>query len=616
MHPAQIGPYRILRLLGEGGMGCVYEGIHESIERRVALKVLRPELARDPDVTVRFFNEARAVNRIDHPSLVQISDYGQQPDGTAYIVMEFLRGETLAQRIQNKRGKFAPATAIGLARQIADALSAAHKKGIVHRDLKPENLMLVPDSIVTEGERVKILDFGIAKLLADSKGKQTGTHQILGTPCYMSPEQCRGAREVDGKTDVYSLGVILYLLLSGRLPFEAESSGELIGMHLFQQPVPLEIIAPNITDSIAKLVNKLIGKDKNLRPSMDEVLQVLNQLTKEKQYVASDQETLRLGSYSATRTLKENTGNLKILKTWSAKIGLITTLFIFILLSAWSLIVMKRNKKENDSVNVQHIAEQAGIDTETPLARQEFVKQNDSTRPANPALAVLSGAPHSLAETSKGSQRPAQLSAAQAPKLPVAPVSKVPATRDPLSPTSTAFSRGQHALVLGLVNHPDVIATDPAKAWMLIGLSACHMRQMNLVTKAFQQTDFTGRDAIREQCNKFNVKLTASGTLINGLGDPVDLQDPEQILNKAQQSYEQGAYQSAIETAQLVHARGGQRMFDQSRIISLSACKTKNVTLLNSAIWRTSPEDRVSITEICKREGLERISNGSFVFAK
>jgi serine/threonine-protein kinase len=238
MLPATIGPYRMLRRLGQGGMGAVYEAVHETIERRVAIKLLHPEYAQNPDVMARFFNEARAVNRIDHPGLVQVSDYGRLPDGVAYIVMEFLKGESLGSRIRNLDGALPLAQTLQLARQIADALTAAHEKGIVHRDLKPDNVMIVPDAVAPGGERTKLLDFGIAKLAEEAQpGRpRTRVDAVMGTPHYIAPEQCRKANAVDDKADVYSLGVMLYQMLCGRLPFDGEGAGEILAKHLYEQP--------------------------------------------------------------------------------------------------------------------------------------------------------------------------------------------------------------------------------------------------------------------------------------------------------------------------------------------------------------------------------------------
>lgn len=268
--PTSIGPYRIVRQLGEGDMGVVYEAVNDAIERRVAIKVLNPDYAKDRETASRFFDEARAVNRIEHPSLVQISDYGQTAEGTAYLVMEFLRGESLGQRIDRVHAagkRLDVSEVVRIAWQTADALRAAHEKHIVHRDLKPHNLMLVRDPIAPGGERVKILDFGIAKLMK-SGAKRTATSAVLGTPLYMSPEQCRGAGEVDERSDVYSLGVVLYELLAGRCPFNAEGGGEVLGMHLFKEPPPLSSFAPSGPADLLSLTHRMLVKDKDARPEM------------------------------------------------------------------------------------------------------------------------------------------------------------------------------------------------------------------------------------------------------------------------------------------------------------------------------------------------------------
>lgn len=299
MPPTRIGPYRILKPLGEGGMGVVYEALHDSIERRVALKVLHPEYARNPDAVTRFFNEARAVNRIEHPNIVQISEFGQADDGAAYLVMEFLRGETLDQRLERlvakgRRMQLAEVVQIGV--QLADALAAAHEKGIVHRDLKPCNVMLVPDTLSPSGERVKLLDFGIAKLTQGAGGKATKTNALMGTPQYMSPEQCRGAGGVDDRTDVYALGVILYELLAGRPPFVAEEPIAYLAMHNSQPPPPLADRAPQTPEKIRKLVHRLLEKDKAARPPMREVratlLQLLSKLSGPSRAATDSSETI------------------------------------------------------------------------------------------------------------------------------------------------------------------------------------------------------------------------------------------------------------------------------------------------------------------------------------
>lgn len=266
-----MGAYRIVRLLGEGGMGAVYEARQEPLDRRVALKTLHAEHATNQESIARFFNEAKVLSRLEHPSIVQVSDFGYAADGTAYLVMEYLRGQSMAQRIDalSERGQQMPiATALQMCVQVADVLVVAHAQGIVHRDLKPANLMLVADPVAPGGERVKVLDFGIAKLTDDRGRVKTATNQMMGTPAYMSPEQCKGAGGVDAQTDVYALGCVLYELLSGRTPFVAEGGGELIGMHLFKEPPPLRSVAPAVPTETAELVHRMLRKDKTQRPTM------------------------------------------------------------------------------------------------------------------------------------------------------------------------------------------------------------------------------------------------------------------------------------------------------------------------------------------------------------
>ena len=261
-------------MIGKGGMGAVYEAIQEPIERRVAIKVLHGRYAQEPEIAQRFFNEARAVNIVDHPGIVQISDYGQLPTGVAYLVMEFLKGDTLGQRLKQNGGKLAVPEVVRISRQIAAALAAAHEKGVIHRDLKPDNIMLIadPDPEAPGRIRVKLLDFGIAKVAAELNqgAAQTAADVVMGTPKYMSPEQCRGAGNVDEKADVYSLGVIMYEMLVGKPPFTG-AQGEILAKQIYDEPAPIKEAAPYVPVNLAAVVHRLLIKNKAERPTMRQV---------------------------------------------------------------------------------------------------------------------------------------------------------------------------------------------------------------------------------------------------------------------------------------------------------------------------------------------------------
>jgi tRNA A-37 threonylcarbamoyl transferase component Bud32 len=257
-----LGNYRVLSAIGRGGMGEVYMAEHTLIGRKVAIKVLLRKLSVDLDVVNRFFNEARAAAKLQHPGLVEVFDFGHHSDGSAYIVMELLVGESLADRIKREK-RFAPAVALAITRQVAVALEAAHLQRIVHRDLKPENIFLLPDPEAPGGARVKVLDFGIAKLAPEETpgSVKTKTGAVFGTPRYMAPEQCKNSGNVDGRADLYALGCILFEMLLGRPPFDLDSWGELVAAHIHFPPKRLRELDPEQSEAIEAIVVRMLAKD-------------------------------------------------------------------------------------------------------------------------------------------------------------------------------------------------------------------------------------------------------------------------------------------------------------------------------------------------------------------
>ena len=260
-----IGNYRIEAILGQGGMGVVYRAEHVTLGRAVAVKMLQPGISNDAAMVQRFFNEARAASTIDHPGIVEIFDFGTHTDGRAYIAMALLQGESLEGRLR-RGGPLPPLLGASLLAQASSALAAAHARGIVHRDLKPDNLFLVPNEMMPDGLQVKLLDFGIAKLANDQSSFKTQTGALMGTPAYMSPEQCMGASDLDHRTDIYSLGCILFHVLTGRPPFTSDQgTGMLIAAHLRDEAPDVRALVPHVPEPLALLVRRCLQKDRTAR---------------------------------------------------------------------------------------------------------------------------------------------------------------------------------------------------------------------------------------------------------------------------------------------------------------------------------------------------------------
>jgi len=257
------GKYRLIRMIGDGGMGVVFEARHEALGTAVALKFLRAELAQTPGLAARFLREARVAANIASPHVAHVSDVDTAADGSPYLVMELLSGEPL-QRLLDKQSKFPLAQAIDFALQILSGLEAAHAVSVVHRDLKPDNVFVTPGP---NGPFLKLLDFGIAKVLEPSEGQRglTRSGVVMGTAEYMPPEQLYAASDVDPRADLYALGVMLFEMLSGKRPAEGGDAEVIVGKVLSGQVFALEILEPNLPAGLVAVVRRAIAADREAR---------------------------------------------------------------------------------------------------------------------------------------------------------------------------------------------------------------------------------------------------------------------------------------------------------------------------------------------------------------
>jgi serine/threonine protein kinase len=275
-----VGGYVIDGVLGSGGMGVVYAATHPLIGKRAAIKVLRPELSNNPAAVERFMMEARAVNQIGHPNIVDIFAFGNLPDGRSYYVMDLLSGESLRRRLK-RGGPMHVSEAASVIDEVASALIAAHDKGIIHRDLKPDNVFMV--TVPGRWPEVRILDWGLLKLSSTQSAVSGGKYKTLagsmmGTPVYMSPEQARASESVDFRTDIYALGVMAYEILSGVVPFKKGSSIDTLLAHQDEPVPPLAQKCPALPEELVQLIEAMLDKDAAGRPTLQAVRAVIKRL--------------------------------------------------------------------------------------------------------------------------------------------------------------------------------------------------------------------------------------------------------------------------------------------------------------------------------------------------
>jgi serine/threonine-protein kinase len=266
LEPGQIldNKYRVVKVIGEGGMGAVFEGENVRIKRRVAIKTLHAAIANNAEVVMRFEREAQAAGRIGSDHILEVLDLGALPSGDRYIVMEFLDGEPLSKRIE-RLGQLTPAQLLPIMRQVLDGLGAAHQANIIHRDLKPDNIFILRQK-AGRTDYVKIIDFGISKFSSDQQSMgMTRTGTMMGTPLYMSPEQANGSAEADARSDIYAIGMIMYEALCGTTPFTAKSFNELLFQIVLLDIPTLDKVVPGLDPELAAIVAKAMARDRNQR---------------------------------------------------------------------------------------------------------------------------------------------------------------------------------------------------------------------------------------------------------------------------------------------------------------------------------------------------------------
>src|SRR5229473_4513108 len=253
------GKYLVEKLIKRGGMGAVYQGKHVLMDKTVAVKVLRPSLAGDDVVVARFSREAKAASRISHPHAVSVTDFGEAENGVVFLVMEYLEGRTLKDLIRSE-GAMTLDRAVEIVRQVSGALDAAHQQGVIHRDLKSENIMLTQTN---GGDWAKVLDFGIAKIQQPEGARDhdiTAPNLVIGTPQYMSPEQCSQSQPPDARSDIYSLGVIVYEMLAGRVPFTGESATMIMMQHVQDPPPSVLATRPDLPRAVDGVITRALAK--------------------------------------------------------------------------------------------------------------------------------------------------------------------------------------------------------------------------------------------------------------------------------------------------------------------------------------------------------------------
>jgi serine/threonine protein kinase len=382
--------YHILKKIGEGGMGRVYLAEHVKMGRKSALKVLHPGMVKDLDAITRFNREAANASRITHPNVAAVYDFGETADGLIYLAMEFVDGESLASVIE-KNGPLPPKRAGEIVRQTGEALAVAHEAGLVHRDLKPDNILLVATR--EGGDLVKVVDFGIAKGADDNSHKVTKTGHVIGTPDYMSPEQFAGDA-LDGRTDIYSLGLVAFNMLTGRLPFPSESARESLIMRLTDAPLSLRHVSPSIDwpDDLQEVIEKALARDPARRyQSASEFGRAFHQaVSRMPETSAHRPSPSDIRTVPPTRVVRYSGATVAQEDRYVSTVGLLATLVVILTLTT---VVANRDAtvKPVAAVDTRASSRPTVRDNSGEFARLDSLANNSATAPA--ALTALGSVP-------------------------------------------------------------------------------------------------------------------------------------------------------------------------------------------------------------------------------
>lgn len=657
----QIKQYRIVRKLGEGGMGEVFEAINDVLGRHVAIKILHASYAKDPQVVGRFFNEARAANQIDHPGMVQVYEFEQLADGTAYIVMEYLRGESLAARYRRGRLQFQDVARLGYL--IADALAAAHARGIVHRDLKPDNVMIVADPNVPGCERTKILDFGIAKLSEGSATEKTRTAAVMGTPHFMSPEQCRGAGAVDDRADVYALGVILFIGISGCPPFDGEGIGEILAKHIYETPPLLTALVPNVPIALVSIVDGLLQKDRTLRPSMREVAAALQSIAKLDSASFPQRSAPAAGSNVCATALPSHLIGLastlgaskgQSFKSTSNVSWLRRTTFAgCAMLGIGLLLAAQIARRHGTGSRSSAITSGAPAPNALmpPPQRGPAPSESEVTatlRPDAEAAATKVDPPSPLrnrggsaatshrdhkARSSTSSSLAVAASSAAHPPGPaaqaIAPVEQPEqnlvspsSPQESLRQAELAYDKGQFAQAVELARLGKL--ADPERSWRLIGVAACRLGDLRLSAEAHRLANASGKWAIARICSdSAEIKASQSQAVEPPANGPVAVSVQDAVLRvdkgrpKAQpltltsasasappalrdawSAFEAGNYKRSIELALAAKEASPQQAW---LLVGIAACHLSTKDIAGRAFQKIPLSGQLLLSTVCRQ---------------